>query len=75
MELNSHPDRLDLSDVHTKMAKETGVKVAISTDAHRTTDLDYMRFGIGQARRGWLEPEDVLNARTWEEVKRLLKRR
>jgi DNA polymerase (family 10) len=75
LELNAHPDRLDLSDIHAKMAKEKGVKVAISTDAHRTSDLDYMRFGIGQARRGWLEPEDVLNARTWEEVKRLLKRR
>jgi DNA polymerase (family 10) len=56
------------------MAKEKGVKVAISTDAHRTTDLDYMRFGIGQARRGWMEPEDVLNTRAWETIKKLLKR-
>ena len=74
LELNGHPDRLDLSDVHTKMAKEKGVKVAISTDAHRTTDLDYMRFGVGQARRGWLEPEDVLNTRTWEGIQKLLRK-
>ena len=75
LELNGHPDRLDLSDVHAKMAKERGVRVALSTDAHRTSDLGYMRFGIGQARRGWLEPEDVLNSRTWVEVKKLLKRK
>ena len=75
LELNGHPDRLDLSDVHAKMAKERGVRVALSTDAHRTSDLGYMRFGIGQARRGWLEPEDVLNSRTWGEVKKLLKRK
>jgi DNA polymerase (family 10) len=75
LELNGHPDRLDLSDVHTKMAKDMGIKVAISTDAHRTSDLDYMRFGIGQARRGWLEREDVLNARSWKEIKQLFRRK
>ncbi|HSB05218.1 MAG TPA: PHP domain-containing protein, partial [Thermodesulfobacteriota bacterium] len=75
LELNGHPDRLDLSDVHTKMAKDMGIKVVISTDAHRTTDLDYMRFGIGQARRGWLEREDVVNTRSWNELKRLLLRK
>jgi len=73
LELNGHPDRLDLSDVHTKMAKDMGIKVAISTDAHRTSDLDYMRFGIGQARRGWLERDDVLNTRSWKEIKKLLR--
>ena len=75
MELNAHPDRLDLDDIHCKMAKDMGVKVAISTDAHSLTHFDYMRFGIGQARRGWLEPEDVLNTRSWPELQRLLKRR
>ena len=74
-ELNAHPDRLDLSDVHTKMAKDMGIKIAISTDAHRTSDLDYMRFGIGQARRGWLERDDVLNTRTWKEIKQLLRKK
>jgi len=75
LELNAHPDRLDLSDAHTKMAKEKGVRVAISTDAHRTTDLDFMHFGVGQARRGWLERDDVINTRRWEDVKKLLKRK
>ena len=74
LELNAHPDRLDLDDIHCQMAKEMGVKVAISTDAHRIDDLAFMRFGVGQARRGWLEPEDVLNTRSWPELKKLLKR-
>ena len=59
LELNGHPDRLDLDDVHCQMAKKMGLKVALSTDAHSTDDLALMRFGIGQARRGWLEPADV----------------
>ncbi len=75
LEINAYPDRLDLSDVHTKMAKEKGVKIAISTDAHRITDLDYMYFGIGQARRGWLEPADVLNTKPWKDLKKLLQRK
>ncbi|MCX7591636.1 MAG: DNA polymerase/3'-5' exonuclease PolX [Kiritimatiellae bacterium] len=74
MELNAHPIRLDLNDVHCRMAKEIGVKVAISTDAHSITDLDHMRFGVDQARRGWLEPEDIVNTRSWEELRRLLRR-
>jgi DNA polymerase (family 10) len=74
MELNAHPDRLDLLDSHCKMAKDMGVKIAISTDAHRTSDLEFMRFGIGQARRGWIEAKDVLNTRRWKELKKLLKR-
>ena len=68
MELNAHPDRLDLNDIYCKMAKEEGVKVAVSTDAHTQSDLDFMRFGVGQARRGWLEPADVLNTRSWEDL-------
>jgi DNA polymerase (family 10) len=75
LELNAHPDRLDLNDAHCKLAKDMGVKVAISTDAHSIDDLDLMRFGISQARRGWLEAEDVLNTRRWEELKKLLKRK
>lgn len=74
LELNSYPDRLDLSDVYCKLAKDLGVMVAISTDAHSITDLDFMRFGVGQARRGWLEPDDVLNTRPWKELKKLLQR-
>ena len=61
LELNSQPDRLDLRDFHLQMAREAGVKIVISTDAHRTADLDYMRYGVDQARRGWLEKHDVAN--------------
>jgi DNA polymerase (family 10) len=74
LELNAHPDRLDLNDIHCKMAKELQVKVVISTDAHRIGHLNYMRFGIGQARRGWLERGDVVNTKTANQLKKLLKR-
>jgi DNA polymerase (family 10) len=74
-EINAHPDRLDLNDQDSKMAREKGLKVAVSTDAHSVNDLDFMRFGIGQARRGWLEVDDVLNTRTWNQLKQLLARK
>lgn len=74
MELNAFPDRLDLNDVFCKTAKEMGLKIVVSTDAHSTDQLDYMRIGIGQARRGWLEAEDILNTRSLKELKKLLKR-
>lgn len=74
LELNAQPDRLDLNDLHCKMAKEAGVRVAISTDAHSVSDLQLMRFGIGQARRGWLEADDVINTRSLEQLRRILKR-
>ena len=74
LELNAHPDRLDLTDIHCKRAKEMGIKIALATDAHSIGDLDFMRFGVDQARRGWLEPEDVLNTRSLKELKKLLKR-
>lgn len=75
LELNAQPERLDLSDQHARMAKEMGLKVAISTDAHSTATLDYMRFGIDQARRAWLEPDDVLNTRHWSDLRKLLARK
>jgi DNA polymerase (family 10) len=75
MELNAHPDRLDLNDRYCKTASEMGVKVAISTDAHSTTDLDFMRFGVYQGRRGWLQASDVLNTQSLMELKRLLSRK
>ena len=74
LELNSHPDRLDLNDIHCKMAKDIGLKIVISTDAHHTGNLKYMHFGIGQARRGWIEPDDVINTQPLNELKNLLKR-
>lgn len=74
LELNAHPDRLDLSDIHGKMAKDMGVRVAISTDTHRIDDLDNMRFGVGQARRAWLETADVINTNSLQELKKQLRR-
>ena len=61
LELNSQPRRLDLDDIYCRMAKERGLKLAISTDAHSTGQLAYQRYGLAQARRGWLEKADVLN--------------
>jgi DNA polymerase (family 10) len=62
VELNAQPSRLDLKDSQVMRAKELGLKVAISTDAHRTAELDLIHYGVEQARRAWLTPEDVLNA-------------
>jgi DNA polymerase (family 10) len=74
LEVNAQPVRLDLTDLHCKMAKDMGVKVAISTDAHRTTEFEFMRFGVGQARRGWLEPTDIINTQPLNKLKRLFQR-
>jgi DNA polymerase (family 10) len=74
LEINAQPKRLDLNDVYTQRAKETGVQFAISTDAHNTASLHYMKYGIYQARRGWLEKEDVINTLTLEELKKALQR-
>ncbi|HUK61300.1 MAG TPA: DNA polymerase/3'-5' exonuclease PolX [Stellaceae bacterium] len=72
IELNAHPDRLDLTDVHCRMAKEAGVLVSVATDAHRAQEMSNLRFGVGQARRGWLEKGDVLNTRTLAKLRPLL---
>jgi len=75
LEINSQPDRLDLSDVHARAAREAGVKVAIDSDGHQVAALDYVELGVGQARRAWLTREDVLNTRTWKQIERLKKKR
>lgn len=75
LELNAHPDRLDLTDVYCRQAKEKGVLISIGSDAHRTADLRNLRFGVSQARRGWLEKADVLNTRPLAELRRLLAKR
>ena len=75
VELNANPNRLDFSDVHVHRAKELGVPVVISTDAHSPRGLADMRFGVDQARRGWLEVGDVLNARSLEGMMGWLGRR
>lgn len=74
LELNAQPERLDLNDAHCRLAKSMGLKLAISTDAHAEPELGYMRFGVDQARRGWLEAADVLNARPLDELRDLLRR-
>jgi len=68
LEINAMPSRLDLKDIHAYRARELGVKLLINTDAHSTEHLDFMRFGVGVARRGWCETEDILNTRPLEEV-------
>jgi DNA polymerase (family 10) len=73
LELNANPKRLDLQDIYCQMAKDLGVLVAINSDAHGVNDFDHLRFGVGQARRGWLEKDDVLNTRPLEKLQKLLK--
>ncbi|MGE5220772.1 MAG: DNA polymerase/3'-5' exonuclease PolX [Chloroflexota bacterium] len=75
VELNAQPDRLDLSDVHLIRAREIGVKVAINTDAHSTEQLRFIKYGIDQGRRGWLEKPHVLNAMMRPQFETWLKRR
>lgn len=72
MELNAQPSRLDLNDQYGLMAKHFGVKFAISSDAHSIRELDNIRFGINQARRGWLEPQDVINTKSITNLLKLL---
>jgi len=75
LELNAHPDRLDMNDIHCKMAKEIGVNVVISTDSHIADHLNNMRFGVDQARRGWLEPDDIANTKSIDGLKNLLQKK
>lgn len=74
IELNSQPGRLDLLDIYCQMAKEEGVLISINSGAHSTFEFDNLRFGIGQARRGWLEKQDVLNSRPLSELRALINR-
>ena len=73
IELNAHPQRLDLDDVACSAAKNHGVPVVISSDAHHVVGLDVLRYGVLQARRGGLTKNDVANTRTWAQMKKLLK--
>ena len=74
LEINAMPSRLDLKDIHTYRARELGVKLIISTDAHSAEHLEFMRFGVGVARRGWCQAQDILNTRPLEEVIAYLRR-
>jgi len=73
LELNAHPERLDLSDVYCNMAKSEGVLISIASDAHSVLDFANLRFAVGQARRGWLEAPDVLNTRPLAKLRPLLR--
>jgi len=75
LEINGQPDRLDLRDVHARAAKEAGLKLVVNSDAHRIAAQDYVELGVGQARRGWLTKDDVLNTRTWKQLEKLRRRR
>ena len=74
LEINSSPDRLDINDHYARKAKEYGIKIAINTDAHEIRRMDEMKYGVGTARRGWLEPEDVINTLPVGELKKFLTR-
>jgi len=74
LEINAQPDRLDLNDIHIHAAKQAGVKLAISTDAHAVDAFACIRFGIDQARRGWLTADDVINTQSLADLRKLLKR-
>jgi DNA polymerase (family X) len=74
VELNAHPHRLDLKDTHLIRARELEIPIVISTDAHHTRDLDYMHYGVEQARRAGLEARDVLNTRSLEDLVKTLPR-
>jgi DNA polymerase (family X) len=74
LEINSQVDRLDLCDTHAKAARDAGVKMVISTDAHATGGFQLMRWGVQVARRGWLTKDDVLNTRSVAEFRAGLRR-
>jgi DNA polymerase (family 10) len=73
MELNAYPDRLDLNDVNLRQAKQQGVKIVINTDAHHTSHMDKIRYGVLQARRAWLTKDDVLNTRPAQSFAKAMK--
>ena len=75
LEINSQPDRLDLTDVHARAAREAGLKLVIDSDGHQVAALDYVELGVGQARRAWLTKSDVVNTHTWKQIEKLRKKR
>ena len=68
LELNAYPERLDLNEINLRKAKKKNVKIAINTDAHGVVDMDYMKYGVSIARRGWVEKKDVINTLSIEEM-------
>ncbi len=72
LEINAYYDRLDLNELYARKAKDMGIKLAINTDGHGPKDLEWMRYGVGTARRGWLEKKDVINTLNYKDLKKLL---
>ena len=68
LEINSQPDRLDLTDAHARAAAEAGARIVVNSDGHGVETLQYVELGIAQARRAWMTAERVLNTRPWREV-------
>ena len=75
IECNAYPERLDLKDLHLRMAKQRGVKIVISTDAHATKHLTFMKYGVVTARRGWIEKKEVINTLPLQEFLAMLRHR
>lgn len=73
LEVNAHPERLDLNDEHIRMCVEAGVKMAIDSDAHAAGHIGYLEYGIAQARRGWAKKSDIINTRPLSRMRKLLK--
>ncbi|QDU51919.1 DNA polymerase/3'-5' exonuclease PolX [Gimesia panareensis] len=74
LEINAHPMRLDIDDIHAARAKELGIPIVINTDAHSVGGLDVMQYGVYQARRAGLTKKDVANTKTWKQFQKLLKK-
>lgn len=75
LEVNAHPERLDLSDSHCRLVRDAGGMVAVSSDGHSTSDFRNLDYGVSQCRRGWIGPDRVANTRPLRELKKLLRRR
>ncbi len=75
VEINANPHRLDLDDIHARFAQENGVLLSINTDAHEISHLDFMQYGVYTARRGWIEPQSVINTWPVDRVKEWLAQR
>jgi DNA polymerase (family 10) len=74
LEINANPKRLDLRPEHARAAINAGVKLCVSSDAHRPDGLDVLRYGVDTARRGWASKADIVNTRTWPQIQKLRKR-
>jgi DNA polymerase (family X) len=74
LEINSNPNRRDLSDVHARLAVEAGVTIVLNSDSHGTDTLDMVRYGVATARRAWLGPEQIANTRPLRDFRKLQKR-